>query len=288
MARIVETRPGDEGGGSRQFPWPVLEAGNESYPNGTYRVECEPMDPRGRSLRLRHEFDGAHILDCWRERGWLSFVCSVAAPRSMYRRVHHSSKVVQDVVWDPTEVGEFPVFTPMVVAGRAFEEQSLEAGRHAVHPLWSDRTIAVPKGARLVVGNSFKFRSGVSGLLDFYLKDGLDDGRFEVGANSDGGFKFTVGMASDLHAFLQRQPLDESGHNIVVHIVTAALSLLQRDWRDQAEWDALPNLEALADLLETNGLESWAEKGFCPEAAATRLYPLRVPIAGSSSTRTAS
>lgn len=274
--RIVETRPDDEGGGSRTFRWPVLEAGNESYPNGTYRVECEPLNP-GQSFRLRHEFEGVPLLDQWESDGHLTFVCTVASRPTMYRRVHHADEPTQEIDWKRREVGEFPMFTPMVVARRAFGERCLNAAHHGVHPLWSDRSIEVPKGARLAVGRSFKFRSGVAELLDFQLEEGFDSGRFEVHDSAEEGFKFKVKMAANLHAYLQRRPLDDAGRNIVVHMVTAALALLQRKWTDgDADWNTLPNLRALADHLGAKDLKTWDEEDFCPEAVATELYPLTV------------
>ena len=74
----ISTRAADPGSSSRAFPWPVLETGNNSFPNGVYTVTCADQDA-GKSFLLHHEIQGAPLIERWVEQGKLNFVCTVAA-----------------------------------------------------------------------------------------------------------------------------------------------------------------------------------------------------------------
>ena len=275
MARTeLEVKASDPGGDNRAFPWPVLEAGNGSWPDGVYRMVCRDKNP-GTSFLLTHEVGGAPLVNRWMDEGKLEFVCSVAAPRSMYRALHKLDSPQQEVVWRQEDLGEFPIFTPSIVA-REEISHVVESDRDGLSRIWDGRDLAVPRGARIAIGVTFKFRSGLHGMLDFRLSNDLSPGQFEVSASSEDGFKFMVDLAPDLHGHLAISRNDLAGRNIMTHVVNAALGLLQREWRkdDEGEgWRSYRNLIALAEILEENGLPGWYDDHFQPEKVASALHP---------------
>lgn len=275
----LEVKASDLGGGNRAFPWPVLEAGNGSYPDGVYRMVCAEKNP-GTSFFLTHDVTGAPLVERWMGEQKLEFVCSVAAPRSMYRKLHKSEVARQEVAWQPDDLGEFPMFTPLIVV----REEIIHVAQSATDGLnrvWDGRKLVFPRGARIAIGVTFKFRSGLRGMLDFRLADNLSPGQFEVSASVEDGFKFKVDLARDLHEHLAISRNDLAGRNIMTHVVNAALGVLQREeeWNDDRGgegWRSFRNLVALAAMLEEKGLPRWDDDNFQPEKVATALYPHRV------------
>ena len=114
MPTKISVRGSDPSTSSRAFAWPVLEAGNGSYTNGLYSIICEDKE-RGSALSLIHCIHDAPLIQEWIVSGKTSFVCSVAAPRSMYRSLHISSSQEQLIEWSQSDLGEYPMFTPMIV-----------------------------------------------------------------------------------------------------------------------------------------------------------------------------
>lgn len=271
----ISARAADPNPSSRALPWPVLEAGNASFPNGEYAVTCENKET-GQSFTLRHQVQGAPLIERWLDEGKVEYVCTVAAPRSMYRKLHKSDTPEQVIAWQQHDLGEFPMFTPMLVAREGIAHPAVTES-DGLNPLWNGRELNLPPGARIAVGPTFKFRSGIAGMLDFIADKDLPDGQFKVIASAEDGFKFKVRLAVNLHRHLEFQRNDAAGKNIMVHIVSAAFSLLQREYRDDDDaensWQSFPNLLALADLLRESDIPHWADDGFQPEGAATRLYP---------------
>ena len=153
---------------------------------------------------------------------------------------------------------------------------TIEARRDGVSALWDGRAIYLPRGARLAIGPTFALQSGLLGLLDFRQEDELGCGQFRVEASREGGFRFNVYLASDLHRFLRTYRQEAVGWNTMTHIVSAAFARLQRDHRDDdgdEGWRSYANLVALHEELRRRGLPHWSEEGFEPELAATTLYP---------------
>lgn len=271
----ISARAADPNPSIRALPWPVLEAGNASFPEGEYSVTCENKET-GQSFTLRHQVQGAPLIERWLDEGKVEYVCTVAAPRSMYRKLHKSGTPEQVIAWQQRDLGEFPMFTPMLVAREGIQHAAV-AESDGLNPLWNGRELNLPPGARIAVGPTFKFQSGIAGILDFVEDKDLPDGQLMVIASNEDGFKFKVHLATNLHRHLEFHRNDAAGKNIMVHIVSAAFSLLQRELGDDDEeeggWQSFPNLLALADLLRERGIPHWAEEGFQPEGAATKLYP---------------
>ncbi len=281
--REISTRASDPGSNSRAFPWPVLEAGNNSFPNGVYKVACHDKEA-GKSFELRHELRGATLIEQWAEQGKLDFVCTVAAPRSMYRTIHKSDAPEQLIAWQQQDLGEYPMFTPMIVAKENIQHTT-DAVSDGLSRIWNGRELLVPKGGRVVVGHTFKFKSGISGLLDFNLDKDLALGQFRVQPSNEDGFKFKVHLAENLYQHLRHHREEIVGRNIMVHVVSVALSILQRDYstddEDEGEgWQSHRNLIGLADQIEQKGFHHWSDEKFQASLVATGLYPHIIPSKG--------
>lgn len=275
----ISVRAQDPGNGGRAFPWPTLEAGNMSFPNGNYTIVCEDKEP-GQSFTLRHQVAGAPLLERWLDENKVAYICSVAAPRSMYRKLHKSDAPEQLIAWRQQDLGEPPMFTPMIVAREAIQHKAA-AETDGLNPIWNGIELAIPKGGRIAIGSTFGFKSGIDGMLDFKEDKDLSDGTFKVTANTDGEFKFKVDLAPNLHRYLRHRRIDDpAGTNIMVHIVSRAFGILQEDWdKDDGEegWRSFRSLISLADKLEEKGVPHWADETFHPEYAATTLYPHILP-----------
>ena len=281
MPTEISIRAKDHSSSSRAFSWPVLEPGNGSYENGLYSVTCEDKE-RGKSLSLVHRVQFAPLIERWMELGKTNFVCSVAAPRSMYRKVHVSKTPEQTVEWVRDDLGEYPMFTPMIIA-REEIHQIADCGPDGLNRIWHGRTLLLPRGGRIAVGATFKLQAGINGILDFSPDETLGPGRFRVDPSAEDGFKFKVRLAADLNDHLRYRRKDVAGANIMVHVVSAAFSILQRDYcrdNDDESWRSFNNLVGLADLLEQRGLGHWSDENFAPEMAATGLYPHRLVEGG--------
>ena len=276
----ISTRSSDPGPSSRAFHWPVLEAGNDSFPRGIYTVICTDQDV-GKSITLRHKVQGAPLIEQWIEQGKLTFVCSVAAPRSMYRTLHQSKTPEQAVAWQQDDLGEFPMFTPMIVAGVDIKHTA-GVEQDGLNRIWDGRQLDLPMGARIAVGSTFKFKSGIDALLKFNLDEELTPGQFEVQPSTEDDFKFKVKLSSDLYHHLKHRRKDLAGANIMPHVVSAAFSILQNDWSnddpDEGEgWQSFRNLIGLADFLLSQGHPHWGADDFRPEKVTTALYPHKLP-----------
>ena len=279
MPTTLEIRAADPDSGSRAFQWPVLESGNGSFENGVYSIACEAKE-RGRSFFLEHEIRGAPLIEKWMLSDAIIFVCAAASPRSMYRVLHKAYAPRQLIEWEKENLGEYPMFTPMMVARRAIRHVA-DSKADGLSRIWDGRELLLPRGARVAVGPTFGFQSGPFGLLDFIMDEDLEAGRFRVEPSSDDGFKFKVYLAADLYNHLRFQRNDPAGANIMVHIVSAVLACLRDKYsEDDGEegWRSYPNLVGLAELLQQKGLPHWADSdNFKPEIAATGLYPHKLP-----------
>ena len=101
--------------------------------------------------------------------------------------------------------------------------------------------------------------------------------------SSENGFIFKVYLAPNLYNYLKYRRKEMPGTNIMVHIISSALGILQRDYSDATDeegtgWQSYRNLVGLADLLQSYGAGIWSDEDFKPELAATMLYPHPVPV----------
>ena len=262
----------------RGHGFPALESGNTSFPEGRYVVRFEPGFD-GSSFTVSHRIEGAALINNVISEGLAEFVCTVASPVSSYRVSHVSKTNTQVIRWTTSDLGEPPMFTPMVVVAEPFE-RTLARDRDGVHELWDGRTIAFERGMRLAVSDVVILRSSVLNMLLFERDPELSPGEFRVEAEEREGFRFRVHLAPDLHGFLKYDSEDPSRAHIVTHIVSACFSVLKYDYADDEDedggWRSYRGLQAMAEMLKAHDLPHWAEEDFSPELAATRLHPHRI------------
>lgn len=275
MTQIV-TVADSEANATRSQRHPVLEAGNVSFPKGRYVVEFIPQKGRACCL-LKHDLEHAALISRLLDEQVARYCCTVSSPVSSYRRIHFSDDSSQEISWDPDEMGEPPLFTPMVIASASCSVR-LCSKQDDVHRLWTGQTVEIQNGYRLAVGPVVRLKPTLLHLLRFNQGPELEEGRFRVDAESQ-PFQFVVTLSTDLHRFLQYEKGDVAWRHIMTHVVTACFALLQRDFStteglDANEGQVDRNLEALGDFLEEKGLPHWRDpESFRPEVAATTLYP---------------
>lgn len=265
----------------RSFAWPVLQRGNTSYPDGSYRAEIEPGRDR-RSFRITHDVRGAPLIARLIAEEKARYACTVSSPLASYRTIHTSATPTHRVEWSHDDLGSPPLFIPLVVT-TAEVHLKLDDDADGVAALWHGRSVRLLKGSKLLIAPPFQLRSSLLQLLSFELDESLSNGQFEVRPDTNEGFRFIVALAPDLHGFLRHPRALRHRRNIMTHIVSAALALLHQDYREddgEEGWRTHSNLTALADYLEAQDLPVWDDDGFHPERVATALYPHLLPDSG--------
>ena len=262
----------------RAHAFPALESGNTSFPEGRYVVGFEPGADAS-SFSVRHRIEGAELINCAIADGLAQFVCTVASPISSYRVSHMSTSSTQVIAWESSDLGEPPMFTPMVVVAAPFTRM-LDRERDGVHDLWHGRTVSFERGMRLALSDVVLMRSSVLNMLIFERNPTLSGGEFRVEAEEREGFRFRVHLARDLHRFLKYDSEDPRRGHIVTHIISACFGVLKADFAEDKEeeggWRSYRGLQGVAEMLKEHDLPHWSEDDFSPELAATRLYPHRV------------
>ena len=263
----------------RSHGFPVLEAGNISFPNGRYALEFKPGDGQA-SFVLKHRIEGAALISRLLDEDKARYVCAVSSPISSYRRTHVSKTASQRIQWDENDLGEPPLFTPMIVSVVSCNLR-LSQTRDDVHGIWNDQVVAIERGSRLALGHVVQLRSSILQLLSLHASNELADGEFYVDAETEHGFQFLVNLNPKLHAYLQFATNDGIRGHIMTHIVTACLALLKRDFCEDNEedggWRSHRNLRAFSDFLKDKDLPHWSDDEFRPEQVATKLYPHVLP-----------
>ena len=260
----------------RSHDHPMLESGNLSFPEGRYLLALEPGEDRS-SYLITHRVEGAPLISRLLEEQKAQFVCIVSSPISSYRETHISTHARHEVRWHADDLGEAPLFTPAILCSEP-QDITLSADRDGVHLIWDNQTVALHKGSRLALGSVIQLESSILNLLSFHEDARLAEGQFAVDRETE-PFRFRVNLHPALHRFL-RFPGSNFHHNLMTHIVTACLARLQRDDAEDdgdSGWRSHRNLIALADYLEHKGVDHWSNEDFRPEAAASALYPLKLP-----------
>ena len=262
----------------RGHSFPALESGNTSFPEGRYIVGFE-AGADASSFTVRHRIEGAQLISDVLDEGLAQFVCTVASPNSSYRVSHVSESSTHAIAWESADLGEPPMFTPMVVVARPFT-RTLDRVKDGVHELWDGRTVAFEPGMRLALSDVVLMRSSVLNMLLFDRDATLSDGELRVEAEDREGFRFRAYLAPNLHRFLKYDSEDLRRGHIVTHIVSACFGVLKAEYAEDEEedggWRSYRGLQAMAEMLKEHGLPHWSEQDFSPELAATKLYPHRV------------
>ena len=281
MTYTVVTRSSDHAPFARARPFPVLETGNGSFPGAVYRVTVALENP-GQSIRVAHAVENAPLLQRWIADGAVRFLCATSAPISAYRRVSKSDTSEQIVEWNPKDLGERPLFTPMLVLKHRIEHV-VDAQADGLNALWHGRQLQLQKAARVAVGSTFILQGGIQGLLRLRLVEDLPAGSFRVKTDTTADLVFLVEAAPDLHAYLAQQRPGPTRGNIMTHVVSAALGVLQREYGPEQNIEIQNsdrNLQALANTLKDNSCPHWHRDDFRPEEVASRMYRHRVAEEG--------
>ncbi|MCH9852537.1 MAG: hypothetical protein K0U45_03445 [Alphaproteobacteria bacterium] len=271
MANIVHT-----------MPYPVLEDGNLSYNDGKYKTDITPLN-NGNSVQIKHHISGAPFLEKLLQQNKAQFACTIALPKTSYRKLHIADEGQQIVQWDKSFVAEPPLLRPLLLATEEIKHCFTE--KDGVANVWHGQEVIVPKGARMACSTYFQPNASIIGMLHMIKDDRLAEGTFEVDSLSEYGFVFQVKLPPNFHRFVHFPDADqkELWHNIHVLFLTQCLRILQirfntsDDSDTENNWQQHINLRTLADMLEEKGILHWSDDDFKPELAATKLKNLFVP-----------
>ena len=263
----------------RAFPFPVLEEGNLSFPDGEYIPDIIFEDDY--SATIIHKVQTAPLIERFVKEEMAKCCCTVSVPKTGYRKLFQESGFSQKIKWDSNWVGEPPILRPFIVC--AVETEHTLQAEDGVHSLWVDRTVKFKKGAKIAIGPDFRPRSSMESLLSIDRDESLKPGQVLINPVTEQGFYFSVKVASDLYEFL-RNPgegnLKKHSHSILIHAVSTCMSILANEYSSEGSdesWQSYSNLLVLAEEMERKKLTLWYEDNFHPEEAATLLYPHPVP-----------
>ena len=264
------------------LPYPSLEDGNLSYPEGTYEGVVRSLGD-GTSVQVNHKLTNAEFIDRQIQRGRAQFGCLLAVRTTGYRKLFMSSNSTQKVDWNIDVVGEVPVIRPVIVATESFDHEF--SSKDDVASIWIGKKVNIPKGARLARDTYLKSTSSMQSLLNILEgdeTDNLEDGSFFVRAVDEQGYFFNVRVASNLYAFLQNTDREDPlYHNVAVHMISCCLVILREKFysggEDGEDWREYSNLVLLDELFRKWGIASWMAEDFYPERSASTLYPLILP-----------
>lgn len=261
----------------RSLPYPAIEDGSLSFPDGEYLAKATPQRDEASAL-LDHEIRGAPFLERLIDEGRAKYACLVSIPVTQYRKLHLSDAARQRVEWNEGVAGEPPMLRPLVVA--VAEIPCVLGPEDGAAEAWLGRELVIPRGARLALRPYLRPTASLRSLLHVVKDEDLPDGSFEVRPCEENGFYFKVHAASDLVPFL----LNAGGHprhrrSVLTHAASRCLEILAREYgasedgEDGAKWKPFSNLRALADEFAKRKLPMWDEDGFAADGAATRWYP---------------
>ena len=261
---------------------PTLESGNLSFPEGKYFVDFEPAE-NDTAFRITHHVEGTPLVSRLIAERKAQYGCVVSSPLSSYRKIHLSYDSQHTVNWEAEDIGEPPLFTPLVVCISS-DDVVLDSSRDGVHAIWNGQRVNFKAGSRIAVGNVIQLASSIVHLLSLHADDNMKEGQFAVDIETE-PFRFRVNLHPDLHRFLRYRTSVVRDH-VMVHIVTACLARLQQDFSEddgESGWESHRNLKAFSDYLEAKELAHWTDEAFRPEKVATALYPLTIPSGGGDS-----
>lgn len=250
--------------------YPVLESGSISFPEGKYHLDLVKGKNRS-SFEITHRIEGAPLISNLLKNNKARCACIVSCPVSCFRKTYISKLVKQTIELDIGNLGEPPLFTPMILCWVP-QKILLRKIRDGVHPIWEGQEISLSKGFRLAVGSVFQLRSSLSSLISIHLDKQRERGQFEIQIESE-PFRFRVNAGEEIYEDLRAKSSNTRSNNMT-HVVTACLANLKADYADDDEEEGPEALRALADFLAREGHPDWKNPEFKPEKVATSLYPL--------------
>ena len=268
----------------RAFPYPAITEGNLSFPEGEY-VPRVQTDASGYAAHVEHKIENAPFISNAIREEKAACACIVAIPITGYRKIFIASKgrYSQKIEWDKKAVGQPPILQPLVVLHDEMEYKfGVEDG---VHEMWIGRTVILPKGAKIAIGETLRLASAMESLLSVEKnEDSNDRAQIRVTPCTESGFYFKVQVKPNLYDFLQ----SPGGGNrtlqrrsILVHAISCCFTILAGDYTDknaeEDNWESFQNLKILYAEMERQGIKTWDADDFLPEEAATVMWPHILP-----------
>ena len=253
------------------LPYPVIENGNLSFPDGNYSVDLI-MGEKNKAV-IKHKISGAQFIERLLKNNEAKFGCLLSTAEASYKEIHLDDKEEQKIEWDSSIAGEFPIIRPMILYVGDDKKHKLTV-EDGVDEIWQGEVISIPKGARLARTEYFK-HSEQHNFLRFRTDKNIKDGCFEVEKNTSDGFYFIVKTSEDVRQFSRKKnPLR---HAIVTHAMSRCFEILKedsqkKDSQNKYDWKEYPNLEALSLKLDV----IWDDPNFKPDLEATKLHPLKI------------
>ena len=264
------------------LPYPTIEEGNFSFPDGVYNIEHKVLET-GSLARLMHKISGAHFFEKLIKEGQAKFGCLVSVPKTGYRKLLLSETVEQTVSWDFDIVGEPPMLRPLLLyVGDPLEHSFVDGD--GVAKIWLNKSVLIPKGARLARGSFLRPNSSLAHLLILTKDPNLKKGSFKISVNTENGFDFKLEAATDIFIFLKGSGINlQLRRSILAHAVSRCLEILSTEYGAKSAeddaidgWEQYSNLVALSDWLMLQDMPHWSDDNFSPELVATQLYPLLI------------
>ena len=272
----------------RSLPYPAIEEGNFSFPEGNYEVT--PEKPPGNSMTsviLRHELRGAQFVENLIQEGKAKFACLLSVPKTGFRKLYIADSNEQEISWDLGIAGEPPMIGPVVLYVAEDKLNHKLTKKDGVAEVWYNREIEIPKGARLARGRYLRSSAAIQNLIRVRVNKNMESGSFFITPNSNEGFYFYLEAASDISEFIQNpQGESELRGSILVHAVSQCFNILKTSYDASGEegedegrqWEQYKNLVALSDWLAAQNMLHWSDENFDAVRVATQLYPIRIPF----------
>ena len=271
----------------RSLPYPAIEEGNFSFPEGNYEVTPEkPPENLTTSVILRHELRGARLVEDLIQEGKAKFACLLSVPKTGFRKLYIADSNEQKINWDLGIAGEPPMIRPVVLYVADDKLNYKLTAKDGVAEVWYNRKIDIPKGARLARGRYLRSSAAIQNLIRVRVNENMKLGSFFVTPNSNEGFYFYLEVASDIFEFIQNpQGESELRGSILVHAVSQCFNILKTSYDasgeegsdEGREWEQYKNLVALSDWLVAQNMPHWSDENFDAVHIATQLYPIRIP-----------
>ena len=256
------------------LPYPVLEAGNLSFPDGIYDPKIE-MGQDGYSAKIEHHISGAPFIDKLIEEGVVGFYCLLSVPKASVRRLDETSQI-GEITWEKDIVSEPPKLRPILVYTGEDKEYTFTE-KCGVAELWQGKTINLPKGARLARGSFLNVDSSECSFLRLNKSENYSRGTIDVEASEENGFSFVITAAPDIYKFVRSGGNDPLRLAILTAVVARCFSILKKHYKEnQTDGnDNFSNLKLLSAKLKKEYDCDWNDENFDPMLAATKLYPFQ-------------
>ena len=267
------------------LPYPALEAGNLSFPEGQYEADAN-ISKDGRSVEIEHKISGAAFIENLIEDGLVKFACQLSIPKAGVRRLLITERkgVVE---LDESIMGEPPKLRPVALYYNERIENIDDANEYeltegcGVAEIWQGKKVRLLNGTRLARGDFLNITPSEYHFIRVKTSEDYDPGTFSVKPNTEEGFYFTVHAAPDVAKFIKNYGKDKTLRNsILTGVVGQCFSILKQDSDGSEEYsmEAFPNLVILSDKIKSQFDYDWTDKdNFDPMRVATMMYPIEVP-----------